>query len=91
MSRLKPVDPAGFTSEQQRLVASRPERVTRGPYTVWLHRPMLAERMHAVLSYVRSQSGLPKRLYELAILVAARDWTAQFAWYAHAEPSIRDP
>ena len=32
---------------------------------------------------LRSASSLPEDLKELAIIVTARHWTAQFEWYAH--------
>ena len=32
---------------------------------------------------MRFKSSLPARLNELAILVVARHWTAQYEWYAH--------
>jgi 4-carboxymuconolactone decarboxylase len=32
---------------------------------------------------VRFRSALPEKLKELAILVVARHWTAQYEWYAH--------
>ena len=31
----------------------------------------------------RFTTQVPRRLWELAILVTARHWTAQFEWYAH--------
>ena len=33
---------------------------------------------------MRAESRLPADLKELAIIVTARRWTAQFEWYAHS-------
>jgi 4-carboxymuconolactone decarboxylase len=33
---------------------------------------------------VRFNSTLPPRLFELAVLITASTWKAQFEWYAHA-------
>ena len=38
---------------------------------------------------MRFSTSLPKRLKELAILVTARHWNAQFEWHAH-EPEALD-
>ena len=36
----------------------------------------------------RGGMTVPTRLAELAILIAARAWTAQFAWYAHEPQAL---
>lgn len=53
------------------------------PFNVFLRSPVLAERMRKVGEYLRFESTVPKRLNELAILITARTWTAQYEWYAH--------
>ena len=37
----------------------------------------------------RFKSSLPQRLYELAILVTARHWTAQYEWQAHHRSALQ--
>jgi 4-carboxymuconolactone decarboxylase len=37
---------------------------------------------------VRFHSSLPEQLKELAILVTARHWTAQYEWYAHRKLAL---
>jgi alkylhydroperoxidase family enzyme len=37
----------------------------------------------------RFKSSLPQRLYELAILVTARQWTAQYEWQAHHRSALQ--
>jgi len=39
--------------------------------------------LQKVGAYVRFQSSLPAPLSELAILVTARNWGAQYEWWAH--------
>lgn len=56
----------------------------RGPLAIWLRVPELARRVAAAGEHLRYGTALPPRLSELAILVTARAWTAQYEWYAHA-------
>ena len=58
----------------------------RGPGGIWLHSPELGERVRAVNQYLRFETGLDRRLTELAILVTARELDHQFEWTAH-EPA----
>jgi 4-carboxymuconolactone decarboxylase len=54
-----------------------------GPFQAWLRSPELANRLQAVGEFVRFSSSVPTRLNELAILITARAWDAQFEWWAH--------
>jgi 4-carboxymuconolactone decarboxylase len=54
------------------------------PVEVWLRSPGLAERAQSLGEYCRFETALPPRLAEIAILVSARHWRAQFEWWAHA-------
>lgn len=56
----------------------------RGPHTILLHRPELAAPMDKLGAYVRYHCQIPQRQRELAILVVAADWRADYEWYAHA-------
>jgi 4-carboxymuconolactone decarboxylase len=60
----------------------------RGPGGIWLHSPRLAEHVRAANQYLRFDTGLDRRLTELAILVTARELDNQFEWTAH-EPAAR--
>jgi 4-carboxymuconolactone decarboxylase len=66
------------------LVAAGNGRFPVGPVGVWLNRPELALRATALGRYIAHETGLPRRLKELAVLVTARVWTAQYEWHAHA-------
>ncbi|HXZ93694.1 MAG TPA: carboxymuconolactone decarboxylase family protein [Burkholderiales bacterium] len=73
--------------EAQRRVAnaieSGPRGGLRGPFGALLRSPELADRLQKLGAYVRFESSLPPRLSELAILVTARYWGAQYEWWAH--------
>lgn len=64
-------------------IAAGPRGSLRGPFQTWLRSPDFAARMEKVGEYVRFTSSVPTRLNELAILITARAWTAQFEWWAH--------
>jgi 4-carboxymuconolactone decarboxylase len=53
------------------------------PFNVFLRSPELGEDLQQVGSYIRFKSTLGPKLSELAILVTARYWTAQYEWHAH--------
>ncbi|HUZ09276.1 MAG TPA: carboxymuconolactone decarboxylase family protein [Acidimicrobiales bacterium] len=69
-----------------------------GPFEALLRSPDLADPVQRVGEHVRFHSSLPPRLNELAILLTARKWSAQYEWYAHRrmalaaglDPSVAD-
>jgi 4-carboxymuconolactone decarboxylase len=87
MSRLAPLEPARLTPEQKKVyddILAGPRGGIGGPFAAWLRSPALADRAQKLGEFCRFNTSLPKRLSELAILMTARHWTAQFEWYAHA-------
>lgn len=92
MARISDLKPEEMTPEQIRLAeeigASR-GGVVRGPFAIWLRNPALVDHANKFGSFLRSSTSVPKRLSELAILVTARHWTAQYEWHAH-EKAARD-
>jgi 4-carboxymuconolactone decarboxylase len=86
MSRIQQVPPEQMTAAQRRVyndILAGPRDSIHGPFGAWLQSPELADRAQKLGAFVRFNTSLPKRLSELAILVVARHWTAQFEWYAH--------
>jgi 4-carboxymuconolactone decarboxylase len=84
--RLPPLAPERMTARQREVaeaIAGGPRGGLRGPFQAWLRSPEVADRFQRVGEYVRFQSSIPPALNELAILVTAREWTAQFEWHAH--------
>ena len=53
------------------------------PYRAYIRSPDLAPRLSALSDYLRWNTSLSPRLSELAILITARQWTAQYEWFAH--------
>jgi len=87
MPRLGEIDRAKLTEEQSRVVEqirSGPRGGLAGPFWPLLRSPELADRAQKLGEQVRFNSTLPPRLFELAVLVTAQHWKAQFEWYAHA-------
>jgi len=92
MTRYSTLSPETLTPEQRRVreaVLGGPRGRMVPPVEVWLRSPGLAETAQKLGEHCRYRTALPPRLSELAILVSARRWTAQFEWYAHA-PFARD-
>jgi 4-carboxymuconolactone decarboxylase len=99
LGRLPPLPREALDPEQRRvndLIQARRGRaggLAGGPFGVWLRDPALTEKAAALYHHLRHDITAPQRLCELAILVTARAWTAQYEWYAHekhAAPSGLD-
>jgi 4-carboxymuconolactone decarboxylase len=56
---------------------------TRGPFLVWLRSPELCEKVEALGAYCRFSATLDPRIRELSLLIAARQFDAQYSWNAH--------
>jgi 4-carboxymuconolactone decarboxylase len=84
-----------MTEAQRALLASlragpRGQSITpRGPFAVWMHAPALGELAQNLGAHCRYHTALPPRLSEFAILCTARQWRAQYEWYAHAPMAER--
>jgi 4-carboxymuconolactone decarboxylase len=90
--RFKELEPSQMTEAQRKAyegIVSGPRGGARGPFNALLRSPDLADRVQRVGEYVRFKSSIPARLNELAILVVARHWTAQYEWYAHRELAMK--
>ena len=84
--RFKPLTPETMTPEQKEVadkIMAGPRKGMRGPFNALLRSPELADYAQKLGEYVRFKSTIPPRLNELAILLTARRWTAQYEWYAH--------
>jgi len=94
MARIPNIDPSELTgkaAEVHRAMSTGlrgPGRV-RGPLLAWLRSPRFAERAQGIGEYLRFQSPLSGRLAELAILVVARHWSANFEWFAHVDLALK--
>jgi 4-carboxymuconolactone decarboxylase len=84
--RFQPITYDTMTPEQKQLVdsiLSGPRTSLDGPFNVLLRSPEMGDLAQKFGAYARFHSSLPPRLSELAILITARFWTAQFEWQAH--------
>jgi 4-carboxymuconolactone decarboxylase len=92
MARLKPLDSAEMSEEQQQIyaeIAGGKRGSVPAPLQIWLRSPVLATHAQRLGEFVRYNTSLPPRLSELAILVTARFWTSQYEWYAHKKMALK--
>ena len=87
-TRFPPLKAEELTAPQKAwadMIAPPPRnaKVTNPPYRAYVRNPDLAPRLSALSDYLRWNTSLPPRLSELAILITARQWTAQYEWFAH--------
>jgi 4-carboxymuconolactone decarboxylase len=84
--RFKPLSLDEMTPEQRRIadrITAGPRGSLQGPFQPMLRSPRLLDVWEPVGAHIRFRSALPEPLKELAILITARHWTAQFEWWAH--------
>lgn len=80
-----------MTPEQKRVavaIATGPRGSVRGPFPALLRSPELADRIRHLGDYIRFETGIDPALFELAILVVARFWSAQYEWQAHQKLAL---
>ncbi len=90
--RFADLAPEAMTDAQKKVyeaIAGGPRGGVRGPFNPLLRSPELADRVQALGEYLRFNSSLPPRLNELAILITARYWSAQYEWYAHHKLAMK--
>ena len=61
-----------------------------GPFNVLMRSPEMGDLAQKLGEYARFRPALPPKLRELAIIVTARHWTAQYEWYAHRQAAARE-
>lgn len=92
VERMAPL-PLDTMSPAQRKVADAiltgPRKSIEGPFNAWLRSPELADRLQRVGEYLRFNTSLDKRLNEMAILMTAQAWGAQYEWFAHYPLAIK--
>ena len=91
--RFKPLTYDKLTPEQKVMVDNllTGERGgLNGPFNVTLRSPEMGDQAQKLGARLRFHSSLPNRLNELAILVTARFWAAQYEWYAHRRRALAE-
>ena len=59
-----------------------------GPLRLWIRSPELGRHAQRLGAFLRYETTLSPVLSELAILVTARHWTAQYEWFAHKREAL---
>jgi len=84
--RYTPLTPDTLTPEQKpvydAIAAARNGSVPK-PFHIFLQSPEVCDRTQQLGALLRYRTGLPPRLSELAILVTARHWRAEYEWSVH--------
>src|SRR5207237_9654436 len=91
-NRFKPLTYDEMTPAQKTMVEhliAGPRGGVNGPFIVLLRSPEIGDLGQEFGGAARFKSSLPQPLYELAILVTARYWTAQSGWPAHSRSALQ--
>ncbi len=94
ITRFAPLKAEEMTAPQKALadqLAAPPRNgnINNPPFRAYARSPEMAQKLISLAEYLRWNSSLPPRLSELAILITAREWTAQYEWYAHYPHAIK--
>jgi 4-carboxymuconolactone decarboxylase len=90
--RFKPLTFDQLTPEQKTLVdhlLSGERGGLNGPFNVLLRSPEMGDQAQKLGAQLRFHSSLPDELRELAIIMTARSWNAQYEWYAHKRLALQ--
>ncbi len=91
-NRFKPLTYDEMTAAQKAMVEhliAGPRGGVNGPFNVLLRSPEIGDLGQEFGGAARFKSSLPQRLYEEAILITARYWTAQYEWQAHHRSALQ--
>jgi 4-carboxymuconolactone decarboxylase len=73
----------------EHVLSLRPRGSTDGPFNVQLRSPEMGDLGQQFGAATRFATSVPRKLYELAIIITARHWTAQFEWTAHHRSALQ--
>src|SRR5918996_3492247 len=91
MERIRSIERDEADQEQRRvgdIIFGSSNEDYGGPSAVLLHVPELAERFDHLRDYLVREQKLPKPMSQLAQLMTARFWSAQYAWWKRVEPCL---
>ena len=92
MPRVAPVTGKSDVSAEHQGVVDEVLKVfgnVRGPFSMLLHSPELAERLLPLVTYFRDRSVVEGKLRSLAILSAVREREAKYVWAAQVGAARR--
>ncbi|HLH31736.1 MAG TPA: carboxymuconolactone decarboxylase family protein [Terriglobia bacterium] len=84
--RFKPLKYDEMTPAQKTMMdhlAAGERRGAGGPFNVLLRSPEMGDLVQQFGASMRFHSSLPRKLNEMAIIITARQWMAQYEWNAH--------
>jgi len=85
--RMPPIPKDNWSPELQKAASTHGALV--GPWIPLSRSPEVMGLMMDMRTHVASRSLLSNALTEMAILIAAREWTQQFEWNAHEPAAIK--
>ena len=92
MTRVPQVIPDELSPEQRKvhdLIVSTRESKIGGPFALWIRNANLAAAANQMGNALRLEGKLDPKVFELVILVVARQWSAQYEWFVHANAAAR--
>jgi 4-carboxymuconolactone decarboxylase len=66
-----------------------PRAGANGPFNVLLRSPEMGDIAQQFGASMRFNQAMPRKLNEMAIIIVARYWTAQYEWYAHKRAALQ--
>jgi 4-carboxymuconolactone decarboxylase len=90
--RFRPLTYEEMTPAQRTMIEhllAGPRGGTEGPFNVLLRSPEMGDLGQQFGAATRFATTVPRKLYELAIIVTARHWTSQFEWQAHHRGALQ--
>jgi 4-carboxymuconolactone decarboxylase len=90
--RFKPLTYDEMTPAQKTMIEhllSGPRAGADGPFNALLRSPEIGDLAQQFGASVRFNSSVPRKLNELAIIITARYWTAQYEWQAHHRAALQ--
>ena len=92
MARLTPITAKSELPTEHQAVADAVMKVfgrIRGPFSMLLHSPKLAERLLPVVSFFRDDTVVDPKIRSVAILAAVREREAAYVWAAQVAAARR--
>jgi 4-carboxymuconolactone decarboxylase len=93
MPRLAPVSDKSNVAPEHHAVVDAVQKVfgnVRGPFSMLLHSPKLAERILPLVTFFRDESVVDAKLRSVAILTAVREREAAYVWSAQVGAARRN-
>src|SRR5262245_31997887 len=86
-TRMPPIPAEKLTDAQKKWIAANGSAPTGGPWLPLLRSPELLKEVMDIWKFgqgMRARSPKDNQLTEMAMLIASREWSAQYEWNAHS-------